>query len=245
MRYVTFLEKKLLRDSLFCVPEKTLGVDVMIIIFDIVGTLFSFERVKALMLESGLPSTFQPWWFSTLLKHAMAGTLAGKYVPFREAAEASLRQVLALAGRPEEIVAPVVEEMSTLQPWPDAKECLEALHREGHKLGALTNSSFIAGEALIDRAGMSHLFQEVMSTDEVKACKPDPRPYRMAIERMKAKPRECCMVAAHDWDVLGADAVGMKTVWVERLENSWGLPGRPPGQVAATLADVPQAVGSL
>lgn len=227
------------------VEPKTTGGEVMIVIFDVVGTLFSFERMRAKMLESGLPSLFLDWWFSSLQKHAMAATMAGKYLPFREIAEASLKQVLAVAGRQEEIAPSVLEEMSTLQPWPDAKECVEALHSEGHRLVVLTNSSATIGEALLDRTGMFHLFEDVISADEVKACKPHPRPYRMAMERIGVEPQKCCMIAAHGWDVMGADAVGMKTVWVERLEKRWGFPGGPPGASAATLAGVPQAVKGL
>src|SRR5438034_113595 len=32
------------------------------------------------------------------------------------------------------------------------------------------------------------------------------------------------MIAAHAWDVVGARAVGMDTVWVTRVERCWPLP---------------------
>jgi len=50
------------------------------------------------------------------------------------------------------------------------------------------------------------------------------------------------MVAAHGWDVTGADAAGMDTVYVRSLEGRWPLPGEPPGQALPSLAEVPQAV---
>ncbi len=73
----------------------------MLVIFDVVGTLFSLDRVRESIREQGLPPELLPWWFGRLLQTAMAATLASRYLPFRQAAEASLKQVLTVAGRPE------------------------------------------------------------------------------------------------------------------------------------------------
>ena len=53
------------------------------------------------------------------------------------------------------------------------------------------------------------------------------------------------MVAAHAWDVQGAAAVGLRTIWVSRVEKAWGFPARPPGVTAASLGDVPRLVAAL
>jgi 2-haloacid dehalogenase len=173
----------------------------------------------------------------------MAATLADRYLPFRQAAEASLKQVLAIAGRPEKMAEPILAEMQALTPWPDAFDCLQTLHRGGHRLIALTNSSVEAAEGLIGKAKLRDFFELVLSTDEVRACKPDPRPYRMALARAGRKPSEAWMVAAHGWDILGADAVGMRTVWIDRVEKRWPFPGNPPDCVAADLAQVAGTIG--
>ncbi len=132
--------------------------------------------------------------------------------------------------------------MKELAPWPDAADCLRRLRGAGHRLVALTNSSAEAAEGLLGKAGLRDFFELALSTDEAGACKPDPRPYRLALERAGFEPSEACMVAAHGWDILGADAVGMQTVWIERLEKRWPFPGEPPGRIAADLAQVPEAV---
>jgi FMN phosphatase YigB (HAD superfamily) len=36
------------------------------------------------------------------------------------------------------------------------------------------------------------------------------------------------LVAAHGWDVLGARAVGMDAVWVDRVEHRWPFPSPEP-----------------
>ena len=132
--------------------------------------------------------------------------------------------------------------MQELAPWADAADCLQRLRDAGYCLIALTNSSAEAAEGLLGKAGVRDFFELWLSSDEAGACKPDPRPYRMALERAGCDPPAACLVAAHGWDVLGADAVGMHTVGIDRLEKRWPFPGEPPDRVAATLAQVPEAV---
>jgi len=66
---------------------------------DVVGTLFSLERVRESIKAQGFPPELLPRWFGRLLQSAMAATLAERYLPFRHAVESSLKQVLAIAGR--------------------------------------------------------------------------------------------------------------------------------------------------
>ena len=213
----------------------------MLIVFDVVGTLFSLDRVRENIKAQGLPPELFPWWFGRLLQSAMAATLADRYLPFRQAAEASLKQVLAIAGRPENIAERILAEMKGLTPFPEAAECLQTLHRK-HRLVALTNSSVDAAEGLIGKAGLRDFFQDVLSTDDVRACKPDPRPYRMALDRADHDPSQAWMVAAHGWDILGADAVGMRTVWIDRMEQRWPFPGVPPDLTASDLTQVAKQI---
>ncbi len=217
----------------------------MLVIFDVVGTLFSLDRVREQIREQGLPPELLSWWFGRLLQTAMAATLANRYIPFRQAAEASLKQVLAIGDQPEDLAEPILQEMKELTPWADAEGCLQRLDGAGHRLIALTNSSVEAAEGLLVKARLRDFFEQVLSTDEAGACKPDPRPYRMALERADSLASEACMVAAHGWDIVGADAVGMKTIWIERLEKRWPFPEEPPGRVAADLSQVPEAINRL
>lgn len=217
----------------------------MLIVFDVVGTLFSLDRVRQKIREAGLPPELLPWWFGRLLQTAMAATLSGRYIPFRQAAEASLKQVLTVGDHPENLAEPILQEMKELTPWPEAEDCLQRLRGAEYRLIALTNSSSEAAEGLLGKSGLRDFFEQVLTTDDAGACKPDPRPYRMVLERVGSSPSEACMVAAHGWDVLGADAVGMRTVWIERLEKRWPFPGVPPGEIAADLAQVPEAINRL
>ncbi|HNB88934.1 MAG TPA: haloacid dehalogenase type II [Plasticicumulans sp.] len=103
-----------------------------------------------------------------------------------------------------------------LRAWPDAAEALRALKAEGLRLAFLSNFT----PAMLDRAvagsGLDGLFDEHLSTDRVRAFKPDPRAYAMA-EGFWKLPREAIAFAAFGgWDAAGARAYGYPTFWVNR-----------------------------
>jgi 2-haloacid dehalogenase len=57
--------------------------------------------------------------------------------------------------------------------------------------------------------------------------KPAPAAYRMVLQAEAVSAEHAVMVAAHDWDIAGAQAVGMQTVFVARGDRV-PLPGWPP-----------------
>ncbi len=122
---------------------------------------------------------------------AMAHTLAGDFRPFAELLEAAGGDV------PDE-----------LPPFADVVPGLDRLVAAGHTLSVITNSARETGEQHLDRAGLRDRFERVAGVDEAEAYKPDPRAYALVESEWH--------VAAHWWDVLGAGAVGRRTVYVAR-----------------------------
>jgi FMN phosphatase YigB (HAD superfamily) len=53
------------------------------------------------------------------------------------------------------------------------------------------------------------------------------------------------LIAAHAWDVLGAQAAGMQAIWVARLERRWPLPLRQGETVASLIAAAEHALTRL
>ena len=77
-------------------------------------------------------------------------------------------------------------------------------------------------------AGLEDLFDKVFSVDQVRRYKPDPKPYRMAADRLDLDADEVRLVAAHAWDIAGAHAAGLATAFIAR-----------PGQVLNPLGPGP------
>lgn len=217
----------------------------MVIIFDLVGTLFSLHRVEAVFRAASVPAEILPFWFARLLHVSMASTLAGRYTPFLVAGESALRQVLTYRDLPHDVVPDAMKAMQTLDPWDDARSSLVALRDAGHTLVALSNAHPEMLASLLGGARFSDLFAAVLSSDEAWHCKPHPAPYRMALTRMGAQPLGACMVAAHAWDIQGAAALGLWTVWISRVEKAWSFPGSPPGLAIPSLDELPSAIASL
>jgi 2-haloacid dehalogenase len=61
------------------------------------------------------------------------------------------------------------------------------------------------------------LFGEHLSTDRVRAFKPDPRAYRMGPDSFNLKREEIVFAAFGGWDAAGAKRFGYPTFWCNRL----------------------------
>ncbi len=96
----------------------------------------------------------------------------------------------------------------------------------GVTLAALTNSGADQAHALLDRAGIHSRFSSVVSVEKVQRYKPDPAPYRHTLERLGVPADRAAFVAAHAWDILGAERVGIRAVWIASHERAWPLPIR-------------------
>ena len=70
------------------------------------------------------------------------------------------------------------------------------------------------------------IFKEVVTVEEAQCFKPDPRVYYHLAETMgRGRSRqamgEMWLVSGNAFDVVGARAVGMQTVWVDRRGAGW------------------------
>ncbi len=118
-----------------------------------------------------------------------------------------------------------------LQPWPDAIPGLTHL-RGRFVLATLSNGNVAL---LVNMAKYSALpWDCILSAELVRAYKPDPRTYRMAVELLGLHSHEVMMVAAHPEDLQAAAAQGLRTAYVPRpLEHG---PAQSPASRSTTEA---------
>ncbi|MFJ6070803.1 haloacid dehalogenase type II [Streptomyces sp. NPDC093065] len=100
-----------------------------------------------------------------------------------------------------------------LLPWADSVAGLERLARRFPVLG-LSNASRTALLHLNAHAGLR--WHQALSGETVRAYKPAPEIYRLAVDTAGCPPERVLMVAAHAWDLRGARASGMRTAYVHR-----------------------------
>jgi 2-haloacid dehalogenase len=151
---------------------------------------------------------------------------------------ASLDAVLARHGvaLPASERAALVRSWRRLPAWPDARPGLERLRRT-HVTATLSNGHVAL---LVDLLRSTDLrFDAVLSAQLAGSYKPDPVVYTTAAELLGVRPQQLGMVAAHGQDLVAAAEVGLRPVFVRRLQE-WGPAGGEeppsglPGLVVAT-----------
>jgi 2-haloacid dehalogenase len=193
-------------------------------LFDAYGTLFdvhSAMRRHSVLLGPKVDAVSQ-LWRSRQLEYAWVHALAGRYRDFWELTKDSLDYALAAHGvRDEPLTASLLDAYLKLDLYPEAPEVLEALHAGGIACGVLSNGSPMMLERLIKSAVLDHLLDRVLSVDEVRTYKPDPRVYALACERFGVDPGQVVFLSSNAWDAAGAAAFGMRACWINRT----GQPG--------------------
>lgn len=202
-----------------------------IILFDVNETLLDLQPMKEKLgkLMGGGPEVAR-LWFTTLLQHSQAMTLADRYADFTEIGAACLRMIAKNQGveLSEQEAQEAVTPMRSLPPHPDVVPALECLRDAGYRIATLTNSSKAGVADQMKNARLTDLFGALLNVEEVGMYKPHTHVYRWAARRLGADVSECLLVAAHGWDVAGAAWAGIKGAFVAR-----------PGQQVFSLGPMP------
>lgn len=191
-----------------------------VIIFDVNETLLDLAPLRRSVGEA-LPGSEEllPLWFSTMLHYSLVETLTGQFHDFGEIGTAALMMVASSRGvELNEAVArqAIAGTITKLPAHADVVPALEALTAAGFRVVSLTNSSHAGMAAQFEYAGLTKYFERCFSVEDVRAYKPDSRPYRWVLEQLNILPEDALMVAAHAWDLAGAKAVGLQTAFVQR-----------------------------
>lgn len=111
---------------------------------------------------------------------------------------------------------------AALVPYPHVYLTLTELLRMNLKLAVVSDAPAREAWLRLCYLNFHHLFDVVVTFDDTGERKPNPGPFRKALERLGVKPEEALMVG--DWaerDVVGAKQVGMKTVFA-RYGDTFG-----------------------
>lgn len=127
--------------------------------------------------------------------------------------EAATRVAAEAGGGDEEAVRALAASAQRLEPWPDSVPALDRIASRFPVVG-LSNASHAALTRISAHAGLR--WHQVLSAEDTQSYKPHPDVYRLAIANAGRPPERLLMVAAHAWDLRGAQALGMRTAYVER-----------------------------
>jgi len=102
------------------------------------------------------------------------------------------------------------------RPFPETGEVLESLRAMDYRLGVISNNTDDIHRTLAAH-DLARYFDHVTYSQEVRAEKPDPALFRLALARARCEPSEAVHVGdRYEADVVGARSVGMFPVLVDR-----------------------------
>ena len=150
----------------------------------------------------------------------------GSYVTY----EALVAQAARATGLTDDHAHRLEAGWDDLQPWDDAVPLLRDLAPH-YRLGVATNCSERLGRRAAAR--MQVPFDVIVTSERAGYYKPDPAPYRLALQELALPPERVLFVAGSGFDLIGTARVGLTTLWHNRV----GLKA-PPG-APAPAAEAP------
>lgn len=100
--------------------------------------------------------------------------------------------------------------------YPNVIRTLIELMRMGVRTTVLSDAPKLEVWLRISGLGLHHFFDHIITSEDFGVKKPDPKPFRKALEVLGTKPEETLMVG--DWaerDIVGAKKVGIRTAWAK------------------------------
>ena len=208
-----------------------------VMVFDVNETLLDLAALRPTFSEAMGSADAMGEWFARMLHGSLVANHTGHFRTFGMIGVEALLVVAQKRGvdiTPDR-AAEIIGRMRTLPPHPDVVPTVAALAAKGWRMVAFTNGSQDTAEEQITNSGLDAYFEGVLSVESVGKFKPAPETYLWAAAQLGVEIDEMLMVAAHDWDIIGARSVGCPGAFIARPGAVWGLPMNPPEIVGADL----------
>lgn len=115
-----------------------------------------------------------------------------------------------------------------LPAYKETEPCLRELKAKGVEIIAFSNGKKDDLISLFEHAKIRQYFDQIVSVDEVKTFKPAPEVYELLALKSSSKKDNTWLISANSFDIIGAAACGIKTIWLKRMSNAvydpFGIP---------------------
>lgn len=186
--------------------------------FDILGTVFSLEPMRAKLIALGLPPLALEFLYTAGLRDTFAMAASTTFAPFISVLEGCLDEVLTMHGlsASSDQKQDVLATMKVLPAHEHARAAFEILATAEIRIFALSNGAASSTSNLLSGAGLNGFVEQVLSVEDVKLSKPRPEVYLYAAQTAAVAPEAMMLVAAHPWDVHGAKVADLMAGYVAR-----------------------------
>jgi FMN hydrolase / 5-amino-6-(5-phospho-D-ribitylamino)uracil phosphatase len=137
-----------------------------------------------------------------------------------------------------------------LQLFPETIEVVDAVRRSGvagsRPIGVITNGPLEVQKAKVDLLQINDLADFVIISEDFGVAKPDPAIFREALRRAGVPAHEAVFVGdSAEFDIAGAHAAGMHSVWLNRSGTAWADALTPPCREIRSLRQLPMLIAEL
>lgn len=215
-----------------------------LLIFDVNETLLDLKplsrRINAVLSNERAFDL----WFTTLLHYSLVETVTANHEDFSNIARATFKMTAEKFEKilSEEEIVDILNLIRKLPAYNDVVPGLNNLKEAGFKMVALTNGNLATAKAQLEFAELTEYFTEIISVDSAKAFKPKRTPYEYVLKKFGVSPQQSVLIAAHGWDILGAQRAGLKTCFIRRPGKSLYPLAEKPNFQAANLLDLSKKI---
>jgi putative hydrolase of the HAD superfamily len=106
--------------------------------------------------------------------------------------------------------------------YPHVQLTMIGLIKRGLRLAVISDAPRLQAWLRLSQLNLHNIFDTVITFEDTGRRKPDPAPFRLALQKLKVKPQEALMIG--DWaerDIIGAKLLGMKTAFA-RYGDTFG-----------------------
>lgn len=210
-------------------------------VFDAYGTLFDVsaaaERCRDVLGERLRP--LAETWRLKQLQYTWLRSLMGDHLPFERVTADALDFAMEAVGLADAALRRrLLDLYMTLDPYPEVKDALAAIKAKGLRCAILSNGSPAMLEAAVKSAGIGALLDAVLSVEDVKVYKPNPRVYRLPVEALGLGESEMAFVSSNGWDAVAAARFGYRAIWVNRLDQPAERLSAAPAAIVRNLKEL-------
>jgi 2-haloacid dehalogenase len=188
----------------------------------------------------GKGAEFTKLWRTKQFEYGFLRSITNRHADFFAVTEDALLYTAAAMrlDLPPEARGRLLDAYLALKPWPDSQDALRKLKAAGIRIITIANFSQKMLRANADGAGITDLFDELLSTEVNGTYKPDPRAYELGTRRLNLEKNEIVFAAFGGWDAYGAKNFGYATVWMNRLALPVEQLGVEPDKIASTMDEL-------
>jgi 2-haloacid dehalogenase len=216
-------------------------------LFDAYGTLFDVAAA-ARTLADELGPHWQPLaetWRAKQLNYSWLRSLMGAHADFWQVTADALDFALEERGLQDAgLRQRLLDLYFNLACYPEAPAILRQLKDAGFVTGILSNGAPAMLEAACRSAGIDALIDHQISVEDVGIYKPDPRIYRLAMEKLVLPANAIAFHSSNGWDIHAGKRAGFYAIWINRCGQPAERLPHPPDVVLRSLTEVPGILGA-